>query len=164
LRGAGKSTLGKLIADELSLEFVELNNLIEEQSGMPVGEVMALYGEEGYRQLEKQALDTICKTKTAVVLAVSGGIVSEIETYNQLLRTFHTIWIKASPEEHMERVREQGDVRPMAGNPKAMDELRSILTKREKLYSQADFKIDTSFQSIEESKVNLLNIISVQSG
>lgn len=160
LRGAGKSTLGKLMADELSLEFIELNTLIEEQSGIPVGEVMALYGEEGYRQLERQALDTICETKTAVVLAVSGGIVSEGETYNQLLRTFHTIWIKASPVEHMERVREQGDVRPMAGNPKAMDELKSILTNRENLYSQADFMIDTSHRSIEESKANLLQIIN----
>ncbi len=88
LRGAGKSTLGKLMADELSLEFVELNTLIEEHSGMPVGEVMALYGEEGYRQLERQALDTISNAKTSVVLAASGGIVSEDETYDQLLRTF----------------------------------------------------------------------------
>ena len=92
------------------------NRDIEEQSGMPVNEVMALYGQEGYRRLERQALERIVAMTDCVVLAVAGGIVSEPETYNFLLRNFHTIWLKATPEEHMQRVRTQGDERPMAGN------------------------------------------------
>jgi len=159
LRGAGKSTLGGLLADELSVDFIELNRMIETQSGMPVAEVMALYGQEGYRQLERRALNTVFETKDSVVLAVGGGIVSEQVTYKHLLRTFHTIWLKASPEEHMERVRDQGDVRPMAGNPKAMEELRSILTSRESLYARADSMIDTSNKTIEESKTDLTEAI-----
>lgn len=160
LRGAGKSTLGKLLADELEIEFMELNTSIEEQSGMPVSEVIALYGQEGYRQLENQALNKIFETKDSIVLAVGGGIVAEQETYDHLLRTFHTIWLKASPEEHMERVREQGDNRPMAGNPKAMEELRSILTSRESQYARADSMIDTSEKKLNESKDDLVNVVS----
>lgn len=160
LRGAGKSTLGRLLADVLSIEFMELNKIIENQSGMPVSEVIALYGQEGYRQLERKALDTVFENNDSVVLAVGGGIVSEQETYTHLLRTFHTVWLKASPEEHMDRVREQGDVRPMAGNPKAMEELRSILTSRENLYARADSMIDTSNRTIDESTEDLVEAIS----
>ncbi len=161
LRGAGKSTLGRFLAAEKKIDFLELNRVIEEHCGMPVGEVMALYGQEGYRRLERQALDTIFEERDNLVLAVGGGIVSEPETYSQLLRTFHTIWLKASPEEHMERVRQQGDNRPMAGNPKAMDELRSILTSREELYSRADRMVDTSNRSLDQSKEELVETITL---
>jgi len=156
LRGAGKSTLGKLLSAELSLPFVELNREIEDICGMPVTEVMALYGQEGYRRLERQALERIVATSDAVVLAVAGGIVAEPETFAYLLRHFHTIWIKARPDEHMERVRNQGDLRPMRDNPQAMDELRAILTSREELYSKAEAMVDTSGRSLEESKRELL--------
>jgi XRE family aerobic/anaerobic benzoate catabolism transcriptional regulator len=156
LRGAGKSTLGKLLSAELSLPFVELNEEIEEISGFPANEVMALYGQEGYRRLERQAVERIVATCEAVVLAVAGGIVAEPETFSYLLRHFHTIWIKARPEEHMERVRAQGDLRPMNGNPQAMEELRSILTSREELYSRAEATVDTSGQSCEQSKWDLV--------
>ena len=156
LRGAGKSTLGAKLAAELGSEFQELNQWVEEQSGMPVGELIALYGQEGFRQLEKRALDRVLDTKTSVVLAVGGGIVSEQSTYDLLLERFHTIWLKAQPEEHMERVRAQGDDRPMAGNPMAMDELRSILTDRESLYSRADGTVDTSGQKPHESLRKLI--------
>jgi XRE family aerobic/anaerobic benzoate catabolism transcriptional regulator len=156
LRGAGKSTLGKLMSAELSLPFLELNREIEDICGMPVTEVMALYGQEGYRRLERQALERIVATSDALVLAVAGGIVAEPETFAYLLRHFHTIWIKARPEEHMERVRNQGDLRPMSGNPQAMEELRSILTSREELYSRAEAMVDTSGRSLEESKRELL--------
>jgi XRE family aerobic/anaerobic benzoate catabolism transcriptional regulator len=156
LRGAGKSTLGKLLGAELSLPFLELNREIEDICGMPVTEVMALYGQEGYRRLERQALERIVATSDALVLAVAGGIVAEPETFAYLLRHFHTIWIKARPEEHMERVRNQGDLRPMSGNPQAMEELRSILTSREELYSRAEAMVDTSGRSLEESKRELL--------
>ncbi|NKB53416.1 MAG: helix-turn-helix domain-containing protein [Rhizobiaceae bacterium] len=156
LRGAGKSTLGKRLAEELDTEFLELNQLVEEQSGMPVSELIALYGQEGFRQLERQALETVVETNTSLILAVGGGIVSETETYGRLLQKFYTVWLKALPEEHMERVRKQGDERPMAGNPKAMDELRSILTSREDLYRRADGLVDTSHRSPDESLIDLI--------
>lgn len=156
LRGAGKSTLGKLLSNELSLPFIELNQEIQEISGIPANEVMALYGQEGYRRLERQALERIVATSDRAVLAVAGGVVAEPETFAYLLHHFHTIWIKACPEEHMERVRGQGDLRPMAGNPKAMEELRSILTSREELYSKAEATVDTTGRSLEESMHDLL--------
>jgi XRE family aerobic/anaerobic benzoate catabolism transcriptional regulator len=156
LRGAGKSTLGRGLGSALSIPFVELNRDIEEQSGMPVADVMALYGQEGYRRLERQALERVVATSDQVVLAVAGGIVSEPETFAFLLRHFHTIWLKAPPEIHMKRVLDQGDVRPMAGNPQAMAELTSILTSREALYAKAESAIDTEGRSIEESARDLV--------
>jgi XRE family aerobic/anaerobic benzoate catabolism transcriptional regulator len=159
LRGAGKSTLGEKLGRKLGLSFIELNREIEEQSGMPVNEIMALYGQEGYRRLERQALERIVAVSDALVLAVAGGIVSEPETYGYLLRNFHTIWLKAAPEEHMERVRAQGDERPMAGNPKAMDELKSILTSREVLYARAEAMINTSGRTIDQSLRELIEVV-----
>lgn len=160
LRGAGKSTLGAQAGAALGLPFVELNREIEELAGMAVTEVMALYGQEGYRRLEAQALDRIVATHEALILAVAGGIVSEPETYAALLKQFHTIWLKASPEEHMARVRAQGDMRPMAGNPEAMEQLRHILTSREALYDQACARLDTSGRTVEESLAELLTLIA----
>jgi XRE family transcriptional regulator, aerobic/anaerobic benzoate catabolism transcriptional regulator len=160
LRGAGKSTLGRLTAAKLGLPFKELNDDIAEASGMPAGEVMALYGPEGYRHLERQALERIVAAYDRLVLAVAGGIVSQPETYNSLLRNFHTIWLRAEPEEHMARVRAQGDERPMAGNPDAMAELRSILTAREALYAQAEAHIDTSKATLEKSVEAILDAIA----
>ncbi|MCB1420318.1 MAG: helix-turn-helix transcriptional regulator [Notoacmeibacter sp.] len=151
LRGAGKSTLGRLTAKRMGVPFVELNVVIEEVAGMPVDEVIALYGQEGYRRLERQALQNLVATHEQLVLAVAGGIVSEPETFSYLLRHCHTIWLKAEPEEHMARVRSQGDERPMAGNPAAMDELKSILTSREALYAKADAVVNTSGSSVDQS-------------
>ncbi|MBY6048944.1 helix-turn-helix transcriptional regulator [Vannielia litorea] len=149
LRGAGKSTLGAALGARLGLPFIELNREIEEQSGMPVNEVMALYGQEGYRKLEAQAVSRITATHESLILAVAGGIVAEPDTYKSLLAQFHTVWLKASPEEHMGRVRAQGDTRPMAGNPEAMEQLKSILRSREALYERAEAQLDTSGQPIE---------------
>jgi XRE family aerobic/anaerobic benzoate catabolism transcriptional regulator len=162
LRGAGKSTLGALVGQALGLPFVELNSEIEEQSGMPVDELLALYGQEGYRKLEAQAIERIISTYESMVLAVAGGIVAEPETYATLLNTFHTIWLKTSPEEHMARVRAQGDERPMAGNPEAMEQLKSILTSREALYGKAQANLDTSGRSPETSLAELLSVIERQ--
>ena len=159
LRGAGKSTLGRMVSQSLGIPFMELNRDIEEQSGMPVNEVMALYGPEGYRRLERQALERVVARTDCVVLAVGGGIVAEPETYNFLLRHFHTIWLKATPEEHMLRVRGQGDERPMAGNPKAMEELNSILTSREALYGRAEATVNTSGKALPESRADLIQVI-----
>ncbi len=160
LRGAGKSTLGRRAGDRLGLPFVELNREIEEQAGMPVEDLMALYGQEGYRRLEAQAISRVVATHEAMILAVAGGIVGEPETYASLLQHFHTIWLKASPAEHMARVRDQGDTRPMAGNPEAMDQLRSILTARETLYDRATARLDTSGKTEDQSLDDLLTLIA----
>lgn len=162
LRGAGKSTLGLAIGARLGLPFVELNREIEDRSGMPVDEVMALYGQEGYRKLEAQALDHVIATHDRLILAVAGGIVGEPETYGRLLRCFHTIWVRTSPNEHMARVRAQGDTRPMAGNPEAMEQLRSILTGREALYRQAGAQLDTSGKTVAASVDELAALIAEQ--
>ncbi|MAM63123.1 helix-turn-helix transcriptional regulator [Maritimibacter sp. UBA3975] len=159
LRGAGKSTLGRRAGEALGIPFVELNREIEDQAGMPVDEVMAFYGQEGYRRLEAQALGRVIATHDSMILAVAGGIVAEPETYNRLLTHFHTIWVKATPAEHMARVREQGDERPMAGNPEAMEQLKSILTSREALYEKALAQLDTSGKAEDESCDELVALI-----
>lgn len=159
LRGAGKSALGARMGAEFGVPFVELNAEIEAQSGMPVAEVLAFYGQEGYRKLEAQALSRIVATHETVILAVAGGIVAEPETYNLLLDRFHTVWLRARPEDHMARVRAQGDERPMAGNPAAMEELRSILTSREALYRRAEESLDTSDRSFDAAADALAALI-----
>lgn len=162
LRGAGKSTLGAMAGAALGLPFVELNREIEDQAGMPVNEIIAFYGQEGYRRLEAQALGRIIATHEAMVLAVAGGIVAEPDTFKTLLAQFHTVWIKASPAEHMARVRAQGDMRPMSGNPEAMEQLRFILTSREALYDQARAKLDTSGRTPQQSCDDLVALIRAQ--
>ena len=159
LRGAGKSTLGAALAKAHDLPFIELNRAIEVAGGMPVGEIMALYGAQGYRQLEADALDTIIAEHDRAILAVGGGIVDEARTFDALLDRFHTIWVKATPEEHMARVQAQGDTRPMDGNPQAMAQLRLILTGREADYGRADAVLDTSGKAVETSLSDLLNLI-----
>lgn len=160
LRGAGKSTLGRLTSDQLQLPFLEINSEIQRLSGMPIQELINFYGQEGYRRIEKQALEGIVADTDSVLLAAAGGIVAEPSTYQYLLTHFNTIWLKASPDEHMSRVRGQGDERPMVGNPQAMEQLKSILTSREALYANADFTINTSGCSLEHSTAELAQAIS----
>lgn len=159
LRGAGKSTLGAKISEEFGAPFIELNREIEANAGMPVGEIIALYGQEGYRQLEADTLSKIVETHSRAVVAVAGGIVSEEDTFYRLLSRFHTVWIKASAGEHMDRVRAQGDVRPMEGNPQAMIQLREILKAREAFYAQADLVLDTSGKPEDASHSELSALI-----
>ena len=127
LRGAGKSTLGKMLAKKIGWSFVELNKEIEAQNGLSVAEIIALYGQEGFRRMEQAALGQLLARKELMVLATGGGIVSEPLTFDLILSSFYTIWLKAEPEEHMARVRGQGDLRPMADDRSAMAELRNIL-------------------------------------
>ena len=159
LRGAGKSTLGRKVAERLSMPFIELNREIEAESGLAVAEIFSLYGQEGYRRLEQRCLKMVVARNPSVVLAVAGGIVGEPSTYEILLKSFHTVWLRASPEEHMERVRAQGDRRPMAGNPGAMDELRAILEARERFYSRAEASLDTSGKTLDASVYELAELI-----
>lgn len=159
LRGAGKSTLGKAVAARMGMPFVELNHAIEAESGLSIPEVFSLYGDTGYRRLEKRCIDAVMAEHERVILAVGGGIVGEAGNYDLLLGGFHTVWLRASPEEHMARVRAQGDERPMAGNPQAMDELRRILEARDRLYGQADGQLSTSGKSPEESAASLAVVI-----
>ena len=159
LRGAGKSTLGRLAGEALNLPFVELNKEIEAASDMPVAEVMALYGQEGYRELEAQALERVSASHDKMILAVAGGIVAEQTTYATLLQRFHTIWVYTSPSEYMQRVRAQGDVRPMEGNPAAMTQLKNLLDTRTPLYERADAQINTSNRPVKASLKDLLKII-----
>jgi len=151
LRGAGKSTLGSRWSQEVNLPFIELDREIEKDTGMPLAEIFSLYGQGGYRAIEKRTLERVLGENDRLVLSVGGGVVSEKETFDYLLSHCYTVWIKAQPEEHMSRVMAQGDFRAMKGNHQAMDDLRRILEAREPLYRRADTCLDTSGVSVEES-------------
>lgn len=155
MRGAGKSTLGSIVAKEIGNRFVELDSEIEKDTGMPLGEIFSLYGQSGFRAIEKRTLEKVLKENARAVISVGGGVVSEKETFDFLLSHCYTVWIKAQPEEHMSRVLAQGDFRPMAANNQAMEDLRRILEAREPLYRKADLLLDTSGASVEESFAKL---------
>ncbi len=155
LRGAGKTTLGQRLAKELTMPFIELDREIEKDTGMPVSEIFALYGQAGYRRTERRCLERAIRDNERAVLSVGGGIVSQLETYDFLLSNCYTIWLKASPEEHMSRVVAQGDLRPMAGNDEAMDDLKRILEARDSLYRRADTVLDTSSEQVDASFAKL---------
>jgi XRE family transcriptional regulator, aerobic/anaerobic benzoate catabolism transcriptional regulator len=160
LRGAGKSTLGKLLADKIGWSFVELNKEIERQNGLSVAEVIAMYGQEGFRRMEQAALGHLLSRRELMVLTTGGGIVSEPLTFDLVLSSFYTIWLKAEPEEHMARVRRQGDLRPMADDRSAMQELRTILLSREPLYARAAAVVDTAGLSVEHAAARLIDTVA----
>ncbi len=159
LRGAGKSTLGKILAKRIGWNFVELNKEIEAQNGLSVAEIIALYGQEGFRRMEQAALNQLLARKELMVLATGGGIVSEPLTFELILSSFYTIWLKAEPEEHMGRVRKQGDLRPMADDRSAMAELRNILVSREPLYARASAVVDTAGLSVDAAAARLIDTV-----
>jgi XRE family transcriptional regulator, aerobic/anaerobic benzoate catabolism transcriptional regulator len=160
LRGAGKSTLGKMLAKKIGWNFVELNKEIEAQNGLSVAEIIALYGQEGFRRMEQAALGQLLARKELTVLATGGGIVSEPLTFDLILSSFYTIWLKAEPEEHMARVRRQGDLRPMADDRSAMAELRTILRSREPLYARASAVVDTAGLSVDAASSRLIDAVA----
>jgi len=151
LRGAGKSTLGSRLCRELNLPFIELDREIEKRTGMPLAEIFSLYGQSGYRSIERRTLERVLRECDRAVFSIGGGVVSEKETYDYLLSNCYTVWISAQPEEHMSRVIAQGDFRALAGSDQAMEDLRRILEAREPLYRKADMRLDTSGHTVEES-------------
>ncbi|MFY3383163.1 helix-turn-helix transcriptional regulator [Paracidovorax sp. MALMAid1276] len=160
LRGAGKSTLGPLLARQLDLPFIELSREIETLAGCSVREIHDLYGTTAYRRYERRALEEVVQIHSEVVIATPGGIVSDPATFNELLAHCTTVWLRAAPEEHMGRVAAQGDMRPMAASKEAMDDLRRILDGRAAFYSKADITVDTSGQTPEQSLQTLLARVS----
>jgi XRE family aerobic/anaerobic benzoate catabolism transcriptional regulator len=155
LRGAGKSTLGEMLAGELDVAFVELNREIERLAGYSVAEIHNLYGPTAYRRYERRALEETIRVHRDVVIATPGGIVSDAGTFNLLLSRCFTVWLQAPAEDHMRRVESQGDLRPMSGNPEAMEDLRRILAARAPFYSKADVAFDTGGKPLAEAFADL---------
>jgi XRE family aerobic/anaerobic benzoate catabolism transcriptional regulator len=151
LRGAGKTTLGQRLADDLGFTFIELSREIEKFAGCQISEIHNLYGANAYRRYERRALEEAIQIYPEVVIATPGGLVSESANFNLLLTHCTTVWLKASANDHMSRVAAQGDLRPMAASPEAMEDLKRILEGRSAFYSKADLSIDTSAQDADES-------------
>jgi XRE family aerobic/anaerobic benzoate catabolism transcriptional regulator len=160
LRGAGKSTLGSRLAKELEVRFIELDREVEREAGTSLSEIFLLYGQAGYRRYERRCLENAVRNNERAVIAAGGSIVSEPGTYDLLLSTCRTVWLKAQPEEHMARVVAQGDTRPMTGNLEAMEDLHRILRGRNALYGRADVTVDTARKSIEQSLQQLRKAVS----
>jgi len=159
LRGAGKTTLGTMYSKDFKVPLYEISSEIEKAGGMKISEIIELGGQCMYRRLEFQVINKLLKKNKKLIVLTGGSIVSEKETYNFVLENFYTIWIKAKPEEHMSRVIKQGDLRPMASNPKAMDDLNSILKERKNLYLQADAIVNTENKNKNDSYKDLKEII-----
>ena len=149
LRGAGKSTLGQMLANDLDYPFVELSREIEKFAGCSISEIQGLYGQNAYRRYERRALEEAIQIYPEAVIATPGGLVSDAATFNQLLSHCTTVWLQADPEDHMKRVTAQGDLRPMAASREAMEDLKGILAGRAAFYSKSEFRLDTSAQPLE---------------
>ena len=162
LRGAGKSTLGALLAKRLDVPFLELDRIIEQESGVTLSAIFDLYGQSGFRRLELQCLEQVLERHPRFVLSTGGSLVSEAATFERLLATCFTIWLRTSPEEHMQRVMAQGDMRPMANNREAMADLVRILAVREPFYSKADVTVETSGHTVEQSLEMLAALVDQQ--
>src|SRR5271170_6246804 len=164
LRGAGKSTLGVKLAQAVNAPFIELDREIAKEAGMDLSEIFSLYGQSGYRRIEQRVLERILGEYPRAVLSVGGGVVSEKETYDRLLASCYTVWVKANPEDYMARVMAQGDFRAMAENDEAMEDLRRILEAREPFYRKADLHLDTSGESAEQSFLKLKQALQSEIG
>ncbi|MBX9829581.1 MAG: helix-turn-helix transcriptional regulator [Xanthobacteraceae bacterium] len=160
LRGAGKSTLGRMLAEKLGVPFVELDRMVEQQYGASIPLLIEMSGVATFRRHERACLERVIAENAAAVIATAGGIVSNPETYGLLLRRTHTVWISAQPEEHMSRVMKQGDFRPMAKNREAMADLHAILESRRADYARAETALDTSGATVQQSFVKLTKLVA----
>ena len=161
LRGAGKTTIGKRLARRMHVRFVELDRRIEQAAEMSLGELFSLYGEDYYRRLERETLASLLAERRPTVVATGGDIVASPEPYALLKHSATTVWLRAAPEDHWNRVVAQGDRRPMADHPQAMADLRGLLEARQPLYAAADHTIDTSGRSIEAVVDEVLSLVQV---
>jgi XRE family aerobic/anaerobic benzoate catabolism transcriptional regulator len=159
LRGAGKSTLGQRLAEDLGFPFVELSREIEKFAGCSVNEIQSLYGQNAYRRYERRALEEAIQIYPEAVIATPGGLVSDAATFNLLLAHCTTVWLQAAPEDHMKRVAAQGDLRPMAASKEAMEDLKGILAGRAAFYSKAEMRLDTSVQPLEPTFLALRGMV-----
>ena len=159
LRGAGKSALGAKLAEAMKLPFVELDREVEKEAGAELGEVFAMYGQDAFRRFERRALERVLAREDRAVIATGGSLVTDPGTYKLLLDRCVCVWLKASPEEHMNRVIAQGDMRPFKGRSAALDEIRQLLTDRNRLYARADATIDTSGKTLKQSLTELRNAL-----
>ncbi|HLE66810.1 MAG TPA: helix-turn-helix transcriptional regulator [Burkholderiales bacterium] len=159
LRGAGKSTLGEKLAQSLDVPFVELDREVEREAGTPLGEVFSMYGQEAFRRFERRALERVLRSNPRAVIAAGGSLVTDPASYKLLLDECYCVWLKASPEEHMQRVLAQGDLRPFRGRSTAIDEIRQLLADRDNLYARADAAIDTSDRPVRQSLAELRRIL-----
>ncbi|MFL5084552.1 MAG: helix-turn-helix transcriptional regulator [Xanthobacteraceae bacterium] len=159
LRGGGKSTLGRLIADELGCPFIELDREVERESGMGLSELFEMFGQATFRRMERAALEAVLEKHPRFVLATGGGLVTEPATFELLLASCFTVWVKAQPQEHMQRVMDQGDLRPISGHARAIDELVAILASREPLYAKADATIETTDVTPDQAMQFLLKVL-----
>jgi XRE family aerobic/anaerobic benzoate catabolism transcriptional regulator len=160
LRGAGKSTLGSMLAEDLQVPFIELSREVERVAGCPVSEIQALYGQAAYRRYERRALEETVRLYAEAVIAAPGGLVSEPSTYALLLQRCTTVWLQAEPEDHMQRVIEQGDLRPMGGsNHEAMADLRTILAGRSAFYAKASLHLNTSAAPLDQTFATLRALV-----
>ena len=164
LRGAGKSTLGRMLARHLGWPFIELDQRVEADYGASIPDLIEMAGTATFRRHERSALERVIAEHDAAVITTAGGIVASPESYALLLRRTHTVWIKARPEEHMSRVMAQGDFRPMAQNRQAMADLVAILEARRGDYARAEAQLDTTGNSVEQSFAKLLQIVTAQVG
>jgi XRE family transcriptional regulator, aerobic/anaerobic benzoate catabolism transcriptional regulator len=160
LRGGGKSTLGRRLAAELKAPFIELDREIERRSGMGLAEMFEMFGQETFRRLERAALEAALAENERFVLATGGSLVTEPGTFELLLASCRTVWVRAKPTEHMARVIAQGDLRPMADNARAMDDLNAILLSREPLYAKADLTLDTAGKTAAQSARELATLLT----
>lgn len=159
LRGAGKSTLGQMLAERLDFPFVELSREIEQFAGCSIAEIQDLYGANAYRRYERRALEETIQIYPEAVISTPGGLVSDAVNFNLLLSHCTTVWLQAKPEDHMQRVIEQGDFRPMSGSREAMEDLKAILSSRADFYSKAHLQLDTSAQSLQATFNELLRLV-----
>lgn len=160
LRGGGKSTLGKLLAEKLGAPFIELDRMIEQEYGASMPLLIEMSGIATFKRLERACLERVISENERAVIATAGGIVSNPETYGLLLRRSHTVWISAQPDEHMSRVMKQGDFRPMARNREAMADLHAILEARGADYARAEATLNTSGATIQQSFAKLQKIVA----